>query len=384
MEKLNTALKTLFASAARSTPDEIKREAAYILKHPYLKKIADAAPNALMILDKNRQIVFANEILARIVGLGKAEDALGCRTGEVLKCVHAAEPDGSGCGTTAFCRYCGAVQAILHGLDGKNDIQECRITNEAGDVLDLRVWTTPWDADGERFVIFAVTDISDEKRRQALERIFFHDILNTAGGIQGISEIIKDVKGQEHDLLMELMGKSAHALVDEIQAQKQLMAAESAELVATFADVESLQIIREVAEFYANHPVATDKRVVIAPAAVNVRFSTDRTLLRRVIGNLTKNALEASQPGEIVTLSCDAAPAAAVFRVHNPAYMPEPIQLQVFQRSFSTKGKGRGLGTYSIKLLSEKYLKGSVSFPTSPDAGTTFAASYPLSPTAQA
>ncbi|MFA7348153.1 MAG: ATP-binding protein, partial [Desulfurivibrionaceae bacterium] len=52
--------------------------------------------------------------------------------------------------------------------------------------------------------------------------------------------------------------------------------------------------------------------------------------------------------------------------------MPENVQLQIFQRSFSTKGTGRGLGTYSIKLLGERYLKGRVSFTSTPEKGTTF------------
>jgi signal transduction histidine kinase len=64
--------------------------------------------------------------------------------------------------------------------------------------------------------------------------------------------------------------------------------------------------------------------------------------------------------------------------VHNPGFMTRDVQLQVFQRSFSTKGAGRGLGTYSIKLLTERYLKGTVSFTTDPEAGTTFRVRYPL------
>ena len=57
--------------------------------------------------------------------------------------------------------------------------------------------------------------------------------------------------------------------------------------------------------------------------------------------------------------------------------MPHVVQLQLFQRSFSTKGLGRGLGTYSMKLLSERYLGGRISFTSTEEAGTTFTASYP-------
>ena len=46
------------------------------------------------------------------------------------------------------------------------------------------------------------------------------------------------------------------------------------------------------------------------------------------------------------------------------------VQLQLFQRSFSTKGESRGIGTYSIKLLIENYLKGKVSFVSNKTVGT--------------
>jgi signal transduction histidine kinase len=117
---------------------------------------------------------------------------------------------------------------------------------------------------------------------------------------------------------------------------------------------------------------------LVAPDCDDVRLQTDRTLLARVIGNLAKNALEAEAAGAAVTLNCKKSGSGAVFTVHNPSQMPEDSRLQVFQRSFSTKGAGRGLGTYSIRLLTERYLKGKVSFSTGPE-GTTFRAEYPAS-----
>ena len=58
--------------------------------------------------------------------------------------------------------------------------------------------------------------------------------------------------------------------------------------------------------------------------------------------------------------------------------MPKRVQLQIFQRSFSTKGNGRGLGTYSMKLFTEKYLQGRVSFESTEEEGTTFMAMMPI------
>ncbi len=64
---------------------------------------------------------------------------------------------------------------------------------------------------------------------------------------------------------------------------------------------------------------------------------------------------------------------------------PDSLVIASFQRRISRstrdsslKGSGRGLGAYSMKLLSERYLGGQVTFDTSPAEGTTFRAFYPL------
>ena len=59
--------------------------------------------------------------------------------------------------------------------------------------------------------------------------------------------------------------------------------------------------------------------------------------------------------------------------------MPKDVKLQIFQRSFSTKGIGRGIGTYSMKLITEQYLKGTISFVSNGAVGTTFTLRIPQS-----
>ncbi len=97
---------------------------------------------------------------------------------------------------------------------------------------------------------------------------------------------------------------------------------------------------------------------------------------------MVKNAIEASSAGEVITASCRLADSTVTFSVHNPATIPQEVQLQLFKRSFSTKGAGRGLGTYSMLLLTEKYLKGRVWFTSADGEGTTFFVSVPADTTA--
>ena len=69
---------------------------------------------------------------------------------------------------------------------------------------------------------------------------------------------------------------------------------------------------------------------------------------------------------------------AAVFWVRNRAVMPEATRRRVFHRSFSTKGPGRGVGTYGMRLLGEGYLGGSIGFRTREGEGTVFELRLPL------
>ncbi|MPN18941.1 hypothetical protein SDC9_166306 [bioreactor metagenome] len=93
---------------------------------------------------------------------------------------------------------------------------------------------------------------------------------------------------------------------------------------------------------------------------------------------MLKNALEASAPGDTVTLNASSADDKVVFEVHNKGYIQTNVQLQIFNRFFSTKDNGRGLGTYSTRLLAEKYLHGKVYFTTSEEDGTSFFLELPL------
>ena len=123
--------------------------------------------------------------------------------------------------------------------------------------------------------------------------------------------------------------------------------------------------------------VARDRLLLCVPATADVLVRTDKVQAARSLGNLVKNALEASKPGQTVTVSVrnDGTP---MLTVQNESVMPPDVQAQIFQRSFSTKGEsGRGIGTYSVKLLTENYLRGAVEFRSTVEDGTTFTLRLP-------
>jgi len=369
-------LSTRYAPAERASSEEIQEQTIFFSEPHNLEAFSDSLPNIFLALNIQRQIVFSNQALPDLIGRKDPKEVYGLRPGEALNCIHARKTDG-GCGTTEFCRTCGAVNAILSAIGGKKDVKECRITNQSGESLDLRVWTTPLGDEG-RFISFVVTDISHEKRRRALERIFFHDVLNTAGGVKGLAEILKEEEDdQEANEIIDLIQAGANTLIEEINAQKALSAAETGELSVHPEDIRVNELLKEVSDLYEKHEVSHDRSIVLDLDTDNIEFTSDRTLARRVLANMMKNALEASSVGGTVSMGGKGEGDFVELWVHNDGYMPRSSQLQVFQRSFSTKGNGRGLGTYSIKLLTERYLKGTVSFTSTEEEGTTFRVSLP-------
>ncbi|EPR43608.1 ATP-binding region ATPase domain protein [Desulfovibrio sp. X2] len=374
-------------------PPETVRQQAEAINSSQVREVLDNLPHIIFILNSFRQIVFFNkmflelaadlaaDLAAELAGGLAAEKLLGLRPGEALSCQQVPSAPG-GCGTGRNCRHCGAAQAIFESLAGREARRECRLTRHAPagfQSLDLLVYTKPVNIGGENFIIFSVQDISDEKRRQALEHIFFHDILNTATGLRGLIQFLSE---EVPPALREEAGLLAgyfEQMVEEILAQKDLLDAENDRLEVSPEEMDPEAFLSALLPIYRTHPLARNHRVALG-AVCPAPLASDPILVKRVLDNMVKNALEAEDSGGTVTLSCSADPQRVHFHVHNPATIPDSVRPFVFQRSFSTKGRNRGLGTYGMRLLAERYLGGEVSFESSPPAGTTFTLSLPRRP----
>jgi len=374
-------VSTKFAPAERASPEEIARQSRLFAGKRLLGMLPDMMPCVLMVLNEHRQIVYSNQRLAELLPpVNRDRSILGMRPGEALGCTHGFESEG-GCGTTDFCSLCGAVHAILTSQKGQSDVRECRIIRRHNsEAVDLRIWTTPVTVGDEQFIICAALDISHEKRRQALEHIFLHDIYNVAYGLSWYADFLRTGTPDKIEEYADTIHRLCGELIDEIDAQRILLRAESGELTLKPEPVTSRHVLQETIAIYSRHPAGQDRVLQLDEKTADITIISDKTLLTRVLCNMVKNALEACRAREIVTVGCTTADGTAEFWVHNPGHMSREVQLQVFQRSFSTKGRGRGLGTYSIKLLTERYLKGSVSFTSTPKTGTTFTVHCPLPP----
>lgn len=355
-----------------------ERVKQYLADNPFLKSILDSLLEIIIILDENRQAIYANKALLAFLGVEDEKSVMGQRPGEILHCVHASECD-RGCGTTRFCKTCGALTAILAAQSGRQDIQECNIIRKrGGGAVNLSVTTTPLVIGGEKVVLFAMLDITNQKRLRELEKIFFHDILNLTTVIWVSADSLRVGHLEKSREYGEKIYNAVRRLVDEIKSYKDLLQAENQELEVNPQLIHSFDLLKQISMLYENHVVARNKVIVIDPASENISFTSDPVLIQRILENMLKNSLEASQEYQKVVLGSRKVDDAIEFWVHNDGNMPDDVQSNIFKRAFSTKEKHRGLGTYSMKLLSENYLEGAVTFESTKEKGTTFVARYPL------
>lgn len=168
IEDKKSIAKTEYAPAEKMDRDVLLHQYELWAKQLSTLLISNSIPGLVLILNECRQIIFSNDQFMELGNYSSFEDYLGLRPGDLVKCKFASESK-AGCGTTRFCATCGAVNAILASLNGKRDVQECQIERRDGLLpLNLRVWTTPVELDNDKFVIFAVQDISFEKENARL------------------------------------------------------------------------------------------------------------------------------------------------------------------------------------------------------------------------
>ena len=375
---MNDPLLTCFASAERASKNEILRQHKLIIANDELVVFMNGVAALVALLNTDRQIVFVNKAILRMLGFNDMQRALGQRVGELFGCRHAFSVNG--CGTSQHCSACGAVRSMLSCTWEHTAVEECSLTNDHTKVtLDLRVHSTFLDVFGNTFILCSIFDISGEKRRGVMERIFFHDIMNTVNGINGLATALDNANMEEQQMYYTYLKLLLNSMTEQIGWHQVLTMAEKDEYKPEQHELSSIDFVIEEVEKYKQQAINNLKGIRIVDYSEDHLFVSDKILLSRVLVNMIKNALEAEPDGAVIDVGVRKDDDGYLnFWVHNNCVMSEKCKLQIFNRSFSTKGENRGLGTYSMKLLTEKYLKGKIIFSSNQNEGTVFAVKIPI------
>ena len=367
---------THFAPAIRSSPERLQREIGAISHHPVIDALLLTVDGLLAVLNERRQVLALNERLLLALGVADPASFLGLRLGEAVECLHAHDSPG-GCATGEYCRNCGAAVAqVLSLQENRPVVRVCAIDTQRQGVaghLFFHVRACPLEVDHRRLLLVLLQDISQQQRMATLERAGFHDLNNTLTALLGASEELAETA--RGDLAQEAHGvhRLAERVAREIQLQRSLAESRVQDIVPQRTPTPVAGLLDELLAAAARHPAARGRSLAVKGDIPALNLHTDPVLLLRILGNMVINALEATPTGQTVQIAVRPTEAAIEFGVWNPTAIPPDTARRIFQRNFSTKGTvGRGLGTYSMRLLGEQVLGGKVSFATSEAAGTEF------------
>lgn len=360
----------------RASKNELNLQTRAARKSSMIKGIIEAVEDPVFILNSHRQVLLANNKAIKTIRLGEEAEAVGKRPGELFECVHANKGPG-GCGGSKACLECGALQAVISARRNQRpETRECLLTIHRKDEIraaEFRVRATPFQIGQHEFTTVIFHDISAEKRREVLERIFFHDVMNTVGGLKGWGETIIMKGGSTTENAAQRIVALSDILTREILHQKMLLEAERGDLVPRFSNYRISDVYEVINNVISENSLSKNKTLKILSKEDAQLIFTDLSLLGRVMVNLVINAFEATSNGGVIKVWHSIYNRSVIFHVWNASTINKGVAPHIFKRSFSTKAKkGRGIGTYCTKLLVENYLKGQVNFQSNSKKGTTF------------
>jgi len=373
-------LDTYYAPAKRKGQAELREQIELITQNPLINSVLNSLGTTLVLLNEQRQIVALNHEFLSELGISDPEEVLGLRLGETLGCVHSHEMP-AGCGTSRSCGSCGAVISMMISLtENKPSERLCalqaKVSDEIREML-LLVKTCPIVIEGVRFLVVVVRDVTKDHIRANIERVFYHDINNILSSLLMPSEIL----GKEEPRRWEVkqIQEATERLKKEIALQRELSLTGGDGFIPDIQSVSVNDIRRDVDMLIRGHRSSRLKNIDFSLDYGEAILNTDKMLVSRILFNMIINALEASPDGGVVRVNLSMKDNNVWWNVWNEGYIPEAVQARIFQRYFTTKkGDGRGLGTYSMRLLGETYLGGTIQFTSDEVGGTIFSFILPI------
>ncbi|MBA3009820.1 MAG: HAMP domain-containing histidine kinase [Proteobacteria bacterium] len=375
-------MDTYFAPAQRTEKRKFRNQIADISENIIMNTLLKTAAGLLVVLNEDRQIVALNHAFLEGLGIKDVQDALGLRLGESLSCIHAFE-EPAGCGTTEYCVSCGAAIAMMAAIqDNQTNEQICALVSDRDGIVSdicLKVKAEPIQIDNNRWIIFYAQDITQQQFWINLDHVFFHDINNTLTALYGNVQLFEMADPDNENI--KPIRQGVERLINEVAIQRNFSQHKDATYVPKRTTVSLGDIKMELGVIINGHKASLKKKIIEDWPEQEVILETDALLLSRILGNMVINALEATQKGGSIRISVTATQKEISWSVWNKIDIPDPIQKRIFQRHFSSKpGDSRGLGTYSMKLFGEAYLKGKISFHSTVDQGTVFTFTLPFHP----
>ncbi|HBG70546.1 MAG: hypothetical protein A2W93_06055 [Bacteroidetes bacterium GWF2_43_63] len=362
----------MFDVITRESVSDVRQQHS-VLMNRYMPELMKSISPMVMVLTRNRQIVYLNKSMEQFLGVADVSDLLGTRPGEAMHCEYA-DASRSGCGASVFCKYCGFNQALFDAEIGKPASKyDCHLLNKAGNTYNLGVTVTPFEYMANRYMFCVLENRADSHYRELLENMFLSNLKNNLSAMQSLVKASGHLSLSEYQPLMRAQLMQVEEIISHYDILQKMENGESIPGQQEWFSVKQL-----VDEVITNLRLRQDLRLrYIKKAIPDMMIFSNRMLLGYVLSSLVKNAMEAENDRSEILVSVIDSTATISFKVKNQSVMDEKQQKLVFTR-FAGGGEGKmGIGTYCAKKLATNYLSGKISFVSNREKGTVFTIRIP-------
>jgi len=327
-----------------------------------LESVAAAMLDALILVDRNRQIVLANEVAGRLFG---ADDPVLGQTFISLVRDHELN------------------QVVLDAMAGNRPVIRQTAVND----LTLRILAVPIEATGG--VAVAIEDVSELQRlgraRRDLIANISHEIRTPLANIDLAAQTLRNGSVRDTALTRRMLDHitvQVQALSQLSQEMMDLAQIESGQALLKLVPVEAESLIRgSVVNLLPQAALKGQHVSLVAPSGLQVL--ADEQQVTRVIGNLVHNAVKFTPDGGIISVSAQAISDEDVqFSVSDTGPgIPKEDQARIFERFYKqdrarSKG-GTGLGLAIARHIVEGH-GGKIWVEDAAGEGATFCFTLPL------
>lgn len=336
---------------------EIKKVWEKITQNQEVVNLLNAVSTPLVLTLPNRQIIFANNSFKEFAQ-AKSE-IIGKFLGEALGCINPQEFN-SECGQTNYCPYCGANKAFNSLENNDIVIEECHILSKKEDhidTFDIKVDIRKISINNVNLFLINIFDLKSQMRRLVLRNYILYKVIDSISTVKLSIDFASEECSSKY---INYASSEIKRVTNNLKKYRILCEAEENKLKKNYSFFSSLDILKHTIQKVYELLEENEKRIEIDPKSDNINFWSDFELLELILENMLTNALIHSTGS--IFCGTNYIENKITFWVENQAKLEEETIAKLFKPIYSEHGVSIGVGTYLIKIIGEKILKGKVYF----------------------
>lgn len=275
----------------RSSQEEILRQNKKITGNQLLTQTLDGMNIFVIILNSKREIVFMNRELCQALQV-KYEDTIGVRPGELLRCKYSNKSE-FGCGYANECALCEVKNIVVDVIHNNQHVKKnVSIVSEIQGIevtSSFEESASKIDIDDEAYYLVAFVDRSSVIDQSNLERIFYHDILNSATSVYNVIRLLKMENDKfKDDEDIEYIQGYIQNIIEEIEFQRSISYAEKNDLDIEYKKIDINKMISQTITSFKADQRFNHIGIRFASDIKPLLIESEPVLIRRIFTNLLK------------------------------------------------------------------------------------------------